>query len=260
MTEQGHTHSKASIENQVEVLDMVDVPVVTGQPTRGRLPGNHNQDQAAKPLVDRQEAVSENRLEAIIQLENEHHNCALALHKDKPNPRLADQGTAGMAVKAMKSAPNPEHPDSAGLESRVPLDQTLHSSTTSDQFKVPQVPAQSFAATERIPREGSRVSATPGLKVPGVGTSITSNVKSYQEHLLTPPPSQVSLCRKRKVQDNASNDSDGTSEFQPSSEDDQPLILRRQKPVVKKAKVSSGPGPDTQALTAPKYGFKSVKR
>ena len=73
----------------------------------------------------------------------------------------------------------------------------------------------------------------------GTAASQTSTFTSYrsvipaQSQLLTPPRSQLSA-RKRKIEHKISDNSDSGSNFEPSSEDDEPLISRSQKPSTKK--------------------------
>ncbi|KAL1604809.1 hypothetical protein SLS60_004349 [Paraconiothyrium brasiliense] len=119
------------------------------------------------------------------------------------------------------------------------------------QFKVPQFPSRTAGTTARAQREGRNTQAatneTPPSRLP----------------LPTPPLSHVSSNRKRKVQHNVSDDSDA-SNFEPSSDEDAPdedapLLQRRQKPAVKKAKPTNCSGVARPATKAPKFGFKPMK-
>ncbi|KAF2439099.1 hypothetical protein P171DRAFT_131650 [Karstenula rhodostoma CBS 690.94] len=140
-----------------------------------------------------------------------------------------------------------------------PSHQALDRSQPLTQFKVPQVPSRAALINDRSRREETITSRASSQTLPGNSTAATDKAR-LNLLLLTPPNSEVSPTRKRKVIHNVSDDSDDDPEFEPPSSDDEPLLNRIRKPVVKKAKAVNGSGTAKPVSVTPKFGFKSVKR
>lgn len=107
-------------------------------------------------------------------------------------------------------------------------------------------------------REDTITSQTSSQTLSDLPSTATDKNCANIVPLPTPQHSKVSPIRKRKVH-NVSDDSNDDSEFEPSSSDDEPLMNKIQKPVVKKAKAVNGSGTNRSTSVTAKFGFKPVK-
>jgi hypothetical protein len=139
-----------------------------------------------------------------------------------------------------------------------PSPQVPSNPLASTHFKIPEMPSRPTSTNERTWRENTITSRASSQTLPGNSVAYADKARPNRLPLPTPPLSQVSQTRKRKVQHNVSEDSDDGSEFEPSS-DDEPLInlvRRRQELEAKKAKYTNSPVSAKSVSGTPKFGSK----
>ncbi|OAG03223.1 uncharacterized protein CC84DRAFT_1261825 [Paraphaeosphaeria sporulosa] len=204
--------------------------------------------------------------------------------KDKiRTPSCVQGSSAGRPQTQANTATDYQHPQQAFVESPMtgnqneklyqgdvsatgvdassyqPYHRALDRQHQSLLFKVPRAPNRAVPINERTRREDTVTSRASSQTLPGHSIVATEKGRPDRLPLPTPPNSVVSPTRKRKVHHNVSDDSDVDPDFEPPSSDDEPLINRRHKPVVKKAKGVNGSGSARPVSLAPKIGFKHVK-
>ncbi|KAL5390786.1 hypothetical protein PMIN02_006891 [Paraphaeosphaeria minitans] len=148
---------------------------------------------------------------------------------------------------------------SVGFSPNQPSHQAPELPHQLEHFKVPQVPSRAAPISESTRREDTVTSQASSQTLPGHPVVAAKKDRPNQLALLTPPYSVASSTHKRKVQHQVSDDSDDEPEFEPPSSDDEPVMNRTRKPVVKMAKGVDGSRIVRPVSTKAKFGFKPVK-